>query len=102
MKFSEYLLNEDDLTRGMAKTRQAIGAQGPVARAGQAIQKAAAGERVMGTQAAAIQPYISSLQKILANPRLAGRFKQLAAMAEKQAVAGQQTQELQQTQNVAD
>lgn len=100
MNFTEFLINEDDLTRGMAKTRQAIGAQGPVARAGTAIQKAAAGERVMGTQAAAIQPYISSLQKILANPQLAGRFKQLAAMAEKQAAAQQGA--MQQQQQVSD
>ena len=90
MKFSEFLINEDDLTRGMAKTRQAIGAKGPIARAGTALQKAASGERVMGTQAQAIQPYIQSLQKILANPMLAGKFKQLAAMAEKQDAANQQ------------
>ena len=90
MKFSEFLINEDDLTRGMAKTRQAIGGLGgSTAKAAGAIQKAAAGERVTGTEAGAIQPLMKQVAEILSNPQQAAIFSRLIAKYHKLATKGQ-------------
>jgi len=96
MNFTEYLINEFDMTSGMAKTRQAIGAQGPVARAGAAVHKGATGDRMSGQERESAQAWMSALEKILSNPQLAGKFKQLAQMAERQGAGQDQAAAIQQ------
>ena len=85
MKFSEYLIQESDLTQGMAKTRQAIGRQGPVTKAATAIEKGAAGTRLTGTETEAASADMETLKMILSDPQLNVQYKKLAAIAKKRA-----------------
>ena len=71
----------DQVEQGMQHMKRAVGAGGSVKQAERGLEMGAAGEKAGAMQAKALQPYMAALKAILANPRLAMQFKNLAAKA---------------------